>query len=69
MPGSLQHSRDDAGHDSGLDAVKTENNGSIFRDFVAGKSSIAFQASVLIHLIHRAARYEPILLKSSIVNL
>lgn len=41
----------------GLEAVRVNTSGSILRDFVAGKSSRAFQASVLIHFIHKSALY------------
>jgi hypothetical protein len=53
----------------GTEAVRVENRGSILRDFVAGKSSMAFEASILIHFIHKSALYVSALLKSSIVSL
>ncbi|MGA8105390.1 MAG: hypothetical protein WB815_01955 [Nitrososphaeraceae archaeon] len=43
----------------------TENRGSIFRDFVDGKSPIALKASTLMHFKHRSALNESTLLKSS----
>jgi hypothetical protein len=49
----------------GIDGVRTENRGSIFRDFVVGKSPIALKASALMHFIHKSALYESTLLKSS----
>jgi hypothetical protein len=53
----------------GTEAVRVENRGSILRDFVAGKSPMAFEASILIHFIHKSALYFSALLKSSIVSL
>ena len=54
----------------GTEAVRVENRGSILRDFVAGKSSsMAFDASILIHLRHKSALYVSAILKSSIVSL
>jgi hypothetical protein len=57
------------GYMTGIEAFRVENRGSIFKDFIAGKSSIAFQASILIHFMHRSALYASALLKSSIVSL
>jgi hypothetical protein len=51
------------------EAVRMENRGSILSDFVAGKSPMAFEASILIHFIHKSALYFSALLKSSIVSL
>jgi hypothetical protein len=39
----------------GIEAARVENRGSILRDFIAGKSLIAFEASILIHFIHKSA--------------
>jgi hypothetical protein len=50
-------------------AARVENKGSILRNFVARKSLIAFEASVLIHFIHKSALDTWALLKSSIVSL
>jgi hypothetical protein len=41
----------------GTEAVRLENRDSILRDFIAGKSPIAFEASILIHFIHKSAVY------------
>jgi hypothetical protein len=53
----------------GTEAFRVENRGSIFRDLVAGKSSIAFKASILTHFIHKSTLYASALLKSSMVSL
>jgi hypothetical protein len=53
----------------GVEAVRVENSGSTLRDFIAGKSPIAFKASILMHFIHKSALSAAALLKSSIVNL
>jgi hypothetical protein len=53
----------------GIEAVRVENRGSILRDFIAGKSLIALEASILMHFIHKSAVCTSALLKSSIVNL
>jgi hypothetical protein len=48
----------------GVEADSREKRGSIFRNFVAGKSPITFQASALIHFMHSSALRESTLLKS-----
>ena len=53
----------------GTEAVRVEDRGSILRDFVAGKPPMAFEASILMHFIHKSALYVSALLKSSIVSL
>lgn len=53
----------------GVEADSREKRGSIFRNFVAGKSPITFQASTLIHFMQSSALHESTLLKSSVVNL
>ena len=62
-------SRDNICYVIGIEDVRVENRGSILRDFVAGKSPMAFEASILIHFIHKSALYFAALLKSSIVSL
>jgi hypothetical protein len=61
--------RVDICYTTGAEAVRVESRGSIFRDFIAGKSSIAFVALILIHFMHKSALYTSALLKSSIVSL
>ena len=53
----LQHivTRVDICYTTGVEAARVDSRGSIFRDFVAGKSLIAFAASILIHFIHKSA--------------
>ncbi|MDQ3838372.1 MAG: hypothetical protein M3297_03790 [Thermoproteota archaeon] len=46
-----------------------ENKGSILRDLVAGKLPIAFEASILMHFMHKSDVDTSALLKSSIASL
>lgn len=53
----------------GVEAATMENKGSILRDFVAGKLPIAFEASILMHFMHKSDVDTSALLKSSIASL